>query len=412
MKPSTRLDRLRDLNALPAALRWAVILYLAHILLQGKIALSQISAWLAVVFLAWAIYRKQIAPSFHILYFPLAVYGLASTVSSFVMPHEGRAAGEIMLWVKMLVFPAALILFRGIPWTREVALKAQIVFAVAIASYGLFQFFALDRRHLDNRITGPVTHVLTYSGLLLPLSLLLLVLAMHRRKPGYVIATAIVSLALLLTFTRSVWIAWAAAVFVMLVLKRFRWVPIAAGVLLLFLALMPMDLFSRLSSIFDVEQASNLDRIQMAESGVEMIKDYPLLGVGPANVKELYPLYREQHYIRFRPPHLHNNIIQIWAERGVVALAAYLLLLALFLRECARGWRGPAREFAQAGVLIATSLTVAGFFEFNFGDTEVFYLTLGLFALVIASLEAVQPATNELPDSLVATGPAAIPARP
>jgi O-antigen ligase len=412
MKPSTRLDRLRDLNALPTALRWAVLLYLAHILLQGKIALSQISAGFAVLVLGWAIFRKQVAPSFHILYFPLAVYGVASTISSFVMPHTDRAPGEAMLWIKMLIFPLALILFREVPWSREAALKAQIVFAVAIASYGLFQFFAQDRRHLDNRITGPVTHVLTYSGLLLPLSLFLLVLAMHRRKPGYIVATLIVSLALLLTFTRSVWIAWAAAVFVILILKRWRWVPVAAGILLLFGALMPMGLFSRLTSTFDVEQASNLDRIQMAEAGVEIIKDYPMLGVGPANVKEIYPLYRKQNYIRFRPPHLHNNVIQIWAERGVIALAAYILLLVLFLRECVRAWRGPARQFAQAGVLIATSLTVAGLFEFNFGDTEVFYLTLGLFALVVASIEAAQPASNEQDASLVAPGPAAIPARP
>jgi hypothetical protein len=84
----------------------------------------------------------------------------------------------------------------------------------------------------------------------------------------------------------------------------------------------------------------------------------------------------------------------------------------LFLRECARGWRGPGREFAHAGVLIATALTVAGFFEFNFGDAEVLYLTLGLFALVVANLEAVQPAMNEQAPSLVAPGPAALQARP
>ena len=61
---------------------------------------------------------------------------------------------------------------------------------------------------------------------------------------------------------------------------------------------------------------------------------------------------------------------------------------------------------------MATALTVAGLFEFNFGDAEVFYLTLGLFALVIANLEAVQPATNEPVASLVAPGPAAALAGP
>ena len=35
-----------------------------------------------------------------------------------------------------------------------------------------------------------------------------------------------------------------------------------------------------------------IDRIRMAEGGIEMIKDYPVMGVGPAYIKEVYPLYR------------------------------------------------------------------------------------------------------------------------
>ncbi|MEO8036266.1 MAG: hypothetical protein ABI837_17655, partial [Acidobacteriota bacterium] len=69
----------------------------------------------------------------------------------------------------------------------------------------------------------------------------------------------------------------------------------------------------------------------------------------------------------------------------------YLLLLVLFLRECARAWRGPNRTFAEAGVVVAVGLAYAGLFEFNFGDTEVFWVMLDLFALVIASIEPPLP---------------------
>ena len=97
--------------------------------------------------------------------------------------------------------------------------------------------------------------------------------------------------------------------------------------------------------------------------------------------------------------------MQLWAERGVLGLAAYIVLLALFFRECIRGWRGPGRMWAEAGVAIAVSLTVAGLFEFNFGDTEVFYLMLNLFALVVVSLERAEPlperATNEIAPGVV-----------
>jgi hypothetical protein len=50
---------------------------------------------------------------------------------------------------------------------------------------------------------------------------------------------------------------------------------------------------------------------------------------------------------------------------------------------------------------VAASLTVAGLFEFNFGDTEVFYMLLNLFALVAVSLERTRPQPNEVAGSVV-----------
>jgi len=189
------------------------------------------------------------------------------------------------------------------------------------------------------------------------------------------------------TFTRSIWIGWISAIFAVLLFTRPKMLAWAAPALLIFVTFMPLSLFSRMISIFDTRQESNLDRIRMAEAGVEIIRDYPLLGVGPANVKEIYPLYRRHDAPRFRIPHLHNTVLQIWAERGIAALAAYLLLLVLFIRQCVKAWNGPARAFAQAGVAITVGLAVAGLFEFNFGDTEVFYLLLDVFALVIVNLD-------------------------
>ena len=58
---------------------------------------------------------------------------------------------------------------------------------------------------------------------------------------------------------------------------------------------------------------------------------------------------------------------------------------------------------------ITVGLTYAGLFEFNFGDTEVFYLMLELFALVVAFLENPdEVASNEVRPQLVpvtSTGP-------
>jgi O-antigen ligase len=153
---------------------------------------------------------------------------------------------------------------------------------------------------------------------------------------------------------------------------------------ILVITFLPLPYFARVMSAFDTKQSSNFDRIRMFEGGVEIVKDVPVLGVGPGNMKEVYPLYRKPDAPRFRIPHLHNNLVQLWAERGILGLAAYVALIALFLRECARDW---GSKYAELGVAITVGLVVAGMFEFNFGDTEVFLAMLDLFALVIASVE-------------------------
>jgi O-antigen ligase len=91
-------------------------------------------------------------------------------------------------------------------------------------------------------------------------------------------------------------------------------------------------------------------------------------------------------------------VLQLWAERGVLALVAYLMLLVLFVRECLRcsggrsrppapGAGAATRAFAEAGIAVVVALTAAGLFEFNFGDTEVFWVLLDVLALVVFSLE-------------------------
>lgn len=379
----------------------SAVLYFLAVIFQGKIATIELGSFFVIFTLGWAIARGDARFSWHILYFPLLLYGVVSTVSALAAPRRLHAYGEAMLWYKMLIFPAVIILLREMPKLRELIVKAHAIFVSYISVWGLIEFIFFDRRDLEHRINGPSTHVMTYSGLLLPLSLMLLILWLHERRWWQLAAGSLATVTLLLTFTRSVWLGWVVAAVVVLASARARLIFYALPVAILFVTFMPMSLFSRMVSAFDTKQESNFDRIRMLEAGVEMIRDFPILGVGPANVKEVYSIYRKHDAPRARPPHLHNNVIQLWAERGILGLGAYLLVLALFLRECIRGWHTDRRKWAEVGVAVAVSLTVAGLFEFNWGDTEVFYLLLNLFALTIVFLERPQPRVNEAPAALV-----------
>jgi O-antigen ligase len=375
----------------PQLLVWLVFFYAGHIVCSGWIFSSELGVFLALITWIVAMKRGLIAPSFHILYYPLVIYGIASTASSLFAPRALHAFGESALWGKLMIFPMAITLYRSFPQSRTTAIYAFLSFSILSTGWGLVQY-VLTPHDLEHRISGQTSHVMTYSGLLLPMSLLFLVLWLHDLKNRWFMSiTLLTTLALLLTFTRSVWIGWIVAVMLLVALRRPRLLVYAPGIALIVITLLPLSIFSRVMSTFDTRQSSNLDRIRMLQAGVEIIKDYPLLGVGPANVKEVYPLYRKHDAPRFRIPHLHNNFVQLWAERGVLALAAYVILIALFLRECARGWRGRAGPWAEVGLAVTAALVVAGLFEFNFGDTEVFWMTLELMALSIAWMEAAEP---------------------
>jgi O-antigen ligase len=375
----------------PQPVALAVLFYLGHIFCQGWVASSECFAFLTMAMVGYCLYRKLLTPSFHILYVPLVLYAADSTLSALLAERHIHSFGEAALWGKILLFPAALILYRNIPRSRYAAMKMFFIFGIFSAGYGLAQYIARYGRHdLEHRISGQTAHVMTLSGLLLPAALVFLVLWINSmRNIVLIICVVTTHLALLLTYTRSAWLGWIVAVAVLLILKWPRALAWAVPVGILAISLAPLPFFSRVISSFDIKQSSNLDRIRMAEAGVEIIKDYPLLGVGPANVKEVYPLYRKHDAPRFRIPHLHNNMIQLWAERGVLALVAYLFLQILFLRECARAWGGPLSRFAEIGVAVTVALAVAGLFEFNFGDTEVFWILLDIFAMIIAFTEGV-----------------------
>jgi O-antigen ligase len=411
----------------PNPLVVAVVAYLAHLLFAPFVFSSELFVFIFFVAFFIALGRHDIRMSFHILYVPLILYGIASSISAIAAARSIHMWGDSVIWGKMFLFPATLILFRAVPRAHTLATRVFLFFGFGTGVVVIFQYYALGLRDLEHRVTWPASHVMTLSGMLVAASVFALALWLHDLRNPYLAATTILSsFGVLITFTRSAWVGWVAAVLVLILIKRPRAVAWAVPVALVALSFAPLPFFDRLISSFDTRQSSNLDRIRMFEAGVEIIKDNPVLGVGPANIKEVYPLYRKHDAPRFRIPHLHNNFVQLWAERGVMAVVAYGMLIVLFVGICLDrrrpgGWPGgvpppmgaetapgqpartPAVQFADAGLAVVVALTAAGLFEFNFGDTEVFWLLLDVFALVIFALERSQP-PNELPLQRVAGG--------
>ena len=256
---------------------------------------------------------------------------------------------------------------------------------VVLAFIGFWQYLHGANR-LSDRIEGTLSHYMTFSGLLLVVALLFAGIALEGRwRAGSSAVVLIVGGAILMTFTRNAYVGFFGALLVYLAIRRPKWLPaipvLAAAVYLT----APAAIRARIVSTFDPADPTNRDRIDMAVAGWRMIRDFPVFGLGLGLVKPYYPLYRVPDALRWRVPHLHDNLLQIAAESGLLAAGAYLAILACFFSACLRALsreRDPEKRGLLAGAFLAVAgITIAGFFEYNFGDVEVLMTTLIVMAI-------------------------------
>ncbi|MGD0124296.1 MAG: O-antigen ligase family protein [Terriglobia bacterium] len=197
----------------------------------------------------------------------------------------------------------------------------------------------------------------------------------------YWLILAVVAISLVLNFTRGVWLGCLVAALYVLA----RWKPRtlwAVPLLLLVVALAgPSLIRRRVSMAFHPKEDPALAiRLEMWHTGLRMARAHPWVGVGPDNI----PLV----YMRYLPPganpifgyhdHLHDNALQMAAERGLPCLIAWLwFMLAL-------GWHilrirrrlSSGRWVADAAFAAWLAFVAEGFFEFNFGTTPVLMVFL------------------------------------
>jgi O-antigen ligase len=103
-------------------------------------------------------------------------------------------------------------------------------------------------------------------------------------------------------------------------------------------------------------------------------------------VQRVYPEYRDRDAVEPINPHLHNVPMQIAAERGLPALAAWLWFVVLVVLDLFRVFRtGRHRVLAAAGLGAMAAMVTAGMFEHNFGDSEFLMLLLLLITLPFAA---------------------------
>ncbi len=366
---------------------WSLIGIVAA--MQLSIAAAQILLTVAAVaWLAQHIARGERleAPPF---FWPLVAYGVFTLASAGFSLDPRVSFIDCKQLVLFLLVPLTYDLARGArarPVMSIILTIGAVSALVGIVQYGVLNFDSLGRRP-----QGTLSHWMTYSGTLMLVicaaTARLLYGSSGRLWAAFIMPALLVALSL--TLTRGAWVGVAVGVAAILLSKDFRLlvlIPIAiAGASLL----APPELINRAGSIINPKDLTNRDRVAMLQAGVAIVKDYPLFGVGPDQIERIYPYYRVPDAVKPTNPHLHNVPMQIAAERGLLALGAWLWFVVTVGTSLYKlSIRGRHKSLTAAAVGAMAAMLAAGLTEYNFGDSEFLMLLLVIITLPFAANRA------------------------
>ena len=230
---------------------------------------------------------------------------------------------------------------------------------------------------LDHRLQGLTSHWMTYSGLLMLVFIFFFVFLFYqeRKKQKVIISIflLIILASILLSLTRSMWVGILVSLGIFIIYYKPKILYLLLPTLLILILVLPASVKNRLVSTVDMNNATNRDRLYMVTAGINIFKDYPLTGVGPDNVKKIYDRYKPAE-AELSNPHLHNNFLQVLAERGILALlsliAAFVVIIIQLIKKI-KNSIDVGKSISVGVLFVFIGFLVAGMFEYNLGDSEI-----------------------------------------
>ena len=219
-------------------------------------------------------------------------------------------------------------------------IDALVLAGVVVAAIGLVEYaFNLDfitaeegTRRLRS-VYGSPNNVGLFLGRVFPISLACLLLGKGRRRAWYGLALLPIIAAIVLSQSRgALLLGIPASILAIGLLAGGRWVWAALGALIAgALAAIPFLNSPRVQALLSGE-GTQVFRVALWRSTLNMIREHPILGVGPDNF--LYA-YRGRYMLpeAWQEPglsHPHNVVLDFSARLGLLGLAAFLWIQAAF----------------------------------------------------------------------------------
>jgi O-antigen ligase len=338
---------------------------------------------------------------------PLAVF-VALTLVSLALsadPSSGRPqVRKLFVFVTLLVVTST---FRNVrqarwlvlAWAGAAALSAIQSFVqfsdkmryARQAGRPFYEFYMMERT------SGFMSHWMTFGSQEMYALLFLLAFLFwspyRKRIWIWLVCGAVISLGILLGFTRGIWLATGVGALYLAWFwnrKLILLAPLLLGALLL---LAPSSVRMRFQSIYSpqTDVDSNQHRVICWRTGLEMIKAHPLFGLGPEQVNLQFLKYVPADIPKPLPTgwygHLHNIYLHYAAERGIPAMLALMWVIGKALLDWTRALaklppgRSDRRFVLRGAIACLIATLIVGVFEYNLGDSEVLIMFLTVVGL-------------------------------
>lgn len=191
--------------------------------------------------------------------------------------------------------------------------------------------------------------------------------------------------AILLTYSRSGWIALAAAVVVYVALYNYKLFPALFIGGIFALPFIPQSIYNRLLTIGNLKDSSSSYRMEIWTGCLDMLKKYWFTGVGlgPGAFAKIFPKYAigETTVVM----HSHMQFMEMMVEGGILCFIAYIaMVFSLIRRACVAAYEtndNSLRHYIIASAASVSGITLIGMFEYCWFYPRVmfaFFICAGL----------------------------------
>ncbi|MEM9508495.1 MAG: IctB family putative bicarbonate transporter [Cyanobacteria bacterium P01_E01_bin.35] len=329
------------------------------------------------------------------VHFLVFLYWCLATIATAFSPVKSAAlTGWITLTLYLVLFTLAAQIMRFSKLCNWIV-TSFLLTALVVSSYGVRQeFFGVQQLATWNDPTSALandTRVYSYlgnpnllGGYLLPAIALSIAAVFIWR--GWIQKTlagmmVIINAACLyFTDSRGAWLAMAVLIGVLLLLFYFWWqkylprwwqvwfLPLVFGslgglFLVAFISVEPLRI-RLLSILAGREDSSNNFRINVWEACFKIIKDYPLIGIGPGNdaFNQIYPRYMNSRYPALSA---YSVYLEHLVEMGYLGFSCFIWLLAVTFNHGVRQLVSLRQSRNKQGIYLIAAIAATASLAFH-----------------------------------------------